>query len=252
MVYLYGFNSILNLAICHFLFRYRLKLRNTGTFSSSTLLSTCIPMFWIILAEYIAIHGPQLILGSFWPPEEVAVFSICLRIATLISFILTSASRVIAPKIAILHSNGDNKGVAQLVSVTTAVMLGFALLLSLGIIIFSEQLLGLFGSEYSNAKQVLRLFAVVQLILVIFGLGKIVLQMTGYEKLCKYIVFFNTLLIMTFCFLLIPIYSSLGAVFSLLVAAIISSVITIVIIKKELNFYLLGLGFLQPKRTLEL
>jgi len=252
MVFLYGFNSLLNLIVCHFIFRKVSIFEQTSSFSSKVLLSTCIPMFWIILAEYVAIHGPQLLLGAFWPPEEVAVFSICLRIATLISFILTSASRVVAPKIAILHSNEDAKGLAKLASITTIVMLCFASILSLGIIIFSEELLGLFGSEYINSRHILQLFALVQLIMVVFGLGKIVLQMSGYERECKYIVFFNALLIISFCFVFIPVYSSFGAVLSLLIAAIISTGITIMIIKKKLDFYLVGLAWLFQKRKLKI
>ena len=65
----------------------------------------------------------QVILGVWGTAEEVAEFSVALKIASITSFVMFAVNRVAAPKFAALHSEGDTLGLSIAVKHSKRIML---------------------------------------------------------------------------------------------------------------------------------
>ena len=191
-----------------------------------------------VMAEYLVLSSPVFLLGVYSSSEDVAVFSVCQRITTLIAFIFVSVNRVVAPRIAKLHESefGD---VENLVKKTIRLTLLLALLISSLMYFYPEAFLLLFGREYLDGVFVLKCYAILQIILVFYGVSRSLLQMTGHEGVCKRVDLFYLMMTVIICLMLVPVYSYDGAAVAILVSALICAIVMCFVVKDRLGFYLL-------------
>ncbi len=248
-VKLYGISCLVTLAFCFFIF-YRLPvLGSKGSFPSKLLWLTSAPMATVIFAELLATNAPQLILAAYSTASKVGVFSVCTRIAILISFTTTAVTKVIAPRISTLHANGDKFQLRRMTLTAMLATLSVSSCLVTIIMIFPAFILGVFGESFVIGKSTLQVLAANHLLLVIFGVGRILLQMTGFEKTCRDISFLYVLLILVLSFIAIPQYDILGAAFSVGFASAVASVITLISVRHKLGFWLIDFSMLVSKKN---
>ncbi len=234
---MYCFSSFLVFVIS-FLFLKRslhFPLSTKNGFSTKDLLKSAFPIYVTVIIDLLVLITPQLLLGALFSEESVAIFSVCLRISTLIGFIFVSASRVAAPQIASLYDKGDLTKLNILVVKLTRILFIVAFFVSIIVFIFPNIFLGFFGKEYEAGAQTLRCFALLQLVLVFYGMSKTLLQMTKFEKECRNVTFYYFVLNTTICLVLIPHFTYFGAALSVLISTSLIAFYTTYLVKKHLG-----------------
>ncbi|HIK32995.1 MAG TPA: oligosaccharide flippase family protein [Oscillatoriales cyanobacterium M4454_W2019_049] len=132
--------------------------------------------FFIILNQ-----TDVLMLGIWGSPAGVGIYSAAARTALWVSFVLQAVNTVVAPMFSTLYARGDRSALQALVSKTARWML-FPTILGAGfVIVYSEAILSLFGSEFVAAQGQAIVLVGGQCINALSGSVGYLLAMTGYQ-----------------------------------------------------------------------
>lgn len=163
-----------------------------------------------VVGQFNAQAG-NLFLGFWSGPEDIAYFSVSLRLAMVISFVLLAVNRVAAPRFALLYGGGELHELARLVKWVTRLLMVSSLPILLVMMAMPGMILQIFGDEFRQATAVIRLLAVGQFINVITGPVGMLLQMTGHERVYRNCVLGGALAGVALAFVLVPTYGAVGA-----------------------------------------
>jgi O-antigen/teichoic acid export membrane protein len=180
-----------------------------------------------------------VILGVWGTAEEVAVFSVALKIASITSIIMFAVNRVAAPKFAALHSEGDTVGLSLAVKHSKRIMLLGSLPILIIFLSLPEFVLGLFGSDYKSGAIILRLLAFVQLLSVWVGSVSYLLIMTGEEKTHRNNVILATLVSCSIGIAVVQSNAMMGAVLVSALCVLIVSLLSGLAVYRKLNINIL-------------
>ena len=153
--------------------------------TSKELLMTAWPLFLIILASQTVTWGGQLTASTFLSSEEVALFNVAFRIAAGLGVFLLVVNFVVAPKFAFYFQAKNFREMRFLAVTSTRWISIISMPIALGGFYWSHELMGVFGSNYSQAGSVLCILIAGQLVQVCTGPVGILLNMTGHEKVTK-------------------------------------------------------------------
>ncbi len=212
-----------------------------GQFDTRLLLHTAISMFWISLLNLGMNMSDTVLLGIFAESRSVGIYGVVVRTASLTSFILVAVNTIIAPKFAALYAQGDREALRVLARGSTKVITLVALPLLLLFITIPKQILGLFGSEFSEGAFALRLLATGQFVNVATGSVGYLLMMTGHERLMQYNLTMVTALNITLGLILIPRYGIIGAALSTSLSIAVLNIVSVILAYKKLSILTLPL-----------
>jgi|SaaInlStandDraft_1057018.scaffolds.fasta_scaffold01690_5 O-antigen/teichoic acid export membrane protein len=194
--------------------------------STYLIISTCTPMLVIQLFAQINAQAGTIMLGVWHTPESVAFYVISVKIAALISFILMAVNRVVGPDFSSLYAMGDINKLAKTVQYSTALMVIFSLPLLLLFLIAPGTILGIFGEDFREAKNVLRILAVAQFFYVASGNVNLLLQMTGHANILRNNILISSLVAVLLGLFLIPSYGVHGAGITTALALTVSNILS--------------------------
>lgn len=160
----------------------------------------------VIAFQQLYVWSGQFVVGVYLPAEDAAIFAVCRYTTMLLSFLLVAVNFVSAPEFAKLHGDHKHDELKKLFSYTNKMLLAVALPVSILVIVFSDFILGLFGSEYVNdvASQTLVILVLGQLINVVSGSSGYLLLMTDNERYYRNGVIQNGILAVLVSVILIP------------------------------------------------
>lgn len=222
----YSVSACLTALLAILLWHKQKKISEKTHVSNALLLSTCVPMLFIQLIAQINAQAGTLMLGYWHEPSSVAFFSVSVKIAALISFILMAVNRVVAPDFSSLYENGEHKKLAETVKYSTILMVFFSLPILLVILLFPGQILAMFGEEFIQAKNILRILAIGQFLYVASGNVNLLLQMTGNARILRNNIFISSLVAVLFGIILIPLYGAIGAAISTAISLTASNILS--------------------------
>ena len=101
--------------------------------------------------------------------------------------------------------------------------------------------MGLFGEQYKQGANLLRILVIGQFINVITGSVGFLLNMTGFEKDMRNIVFLSGAIALLLNFILIPIYGVTGAAIATSIAIALQSLFAVYMVRRRLGFNTLNL-----------
>lgn len=131
---------------------------------------------------YIIAWTDVTMIGYFMDERSVGIYRIAFKVATLITFTQFAINSFLAPAISELHSEGGSEKFRRLIRQVGVINFWMAVPVAMIILLFPSFLLGLFGPEYPEAVNSLRVLAVGQLINALCGPVFYILNMTGKEK----------------------------------------------------------------------
>ncbi|WP_157933928.1 oligosaccharide flippase family protein [Vibrio cyclitrophicus] len=202
-----------NLTAClvaGFFFIRNLKLTN-GHFDKSEFHSMCSSMFISQCIVQYNNNSAVLLLGFFWLGSDLSIIAISLKLTTLLSFIIISVNKVLAPKIASTYKKGNILSLQELITKSSRLMWGLCLPAVLFLMFFSKDILAMIDPSYKDEYLVLVILAVGQLVNVITGNIGLLLSMTGHEKVQRNILLISLVLSLVLGAVLIPNLGPLGA-----------------------------------------
>ncbi len=159
-----------------------------------------------------AIHYlPIYFLGIYLTNTDIGIYSICVKLAAIISISLIGFNMIFAPTISHLLAQNKKELLTKLFKTTTRWIFTFGLIAFFVILLFSQPLLSIFGKEFVQGSSILIIFMIGELINA--GVGPVgnILIMSGRPRLALYNSAIMFILLVVLCLILIPIYGILGA-----------------------------------------
>jgi O-antigen/teichoic acid export membrane protein len=138
--------------------------------------------YQITLLTVMIIWLPNILISFFFEVESVAIFNISNRTAVFISFIYIAIENYIAPKISSLYEKREYKKIEILLISMSKLAFLISSCLLLVFLIFSSEILLLFGEKYKDDNSFLVIMSCAQYINVISGNAASYLLMTGREE----------------------------------------------------------------------
>ena len=217
------------------------------SFSKKELLRTSFPMLIIAIFSFLQNNISIYFLEIYTSTDQVGIFSVSLRLASLISLFLIAVNTISAPKFSELFWSNQHKELQKVIFYSSKLIFIFSILAAAGIIIFSLSILKFFGSEFEQGRIVLIILIMGQIINSFTGSVGILLNMTGNQKLYRNIVLiifpFNILL----SFVFIPIYGILGAAIVNIVTVFLLNFFSAIIVYNKLSLLTIYFPFLSFK-----
>jgi O-antigen/teichoic acid export membrane protein len=204
-------------------------------FSTRSIIQDSLPFFWITSLNLLMNSVDIILLGIWVDTKIVGIYGIITRISTLSTFVLVATNSVFAPEFALLYAQKDIISLEKLARKATGLMIILTLPIFILIFIFSSQILGLFGKDYTIGASALIIVTIGQFINVATGSVGCLLMMTGHEKLMQYNVILSLALNLSLNVILIPKYGLMGASMSFSASLILMNLISAAIVYEKLS-----------------
>lgn len=182
-----------------------------GEVESPRLLKVGASFVVVALLQQLFTSLPTTVLGFVATPAEVGTFSVALRLAMLISMVAIVMKTVVAPRISVLHATGDRPALWRLLRQSVSGTAVFGVAAFVGVLVFADPLLRLFGPEFTAAKPILLVLAGAQVFVTTTALGSQALAMTGAEGMLRNGYVMAALVLVLATVGLVPHYGGMGA-----------------------------------------
>ena len=232
-VYLLGFLllSLFSSIKVYILFKKIDKTNDKSeSFTITEILKTSSPMALSAIAYFIMQSIDIIILSIYEGFDQIAYYSVSVKLAMLTTLALMSVNIVIAPRIAEIYENQKMQKLQMLMKHSTRIIFLISICVLGVLFFFSEEILGLFGQGYVIANNALLFLLAAQFFNAVSGPGAIYLNMTGRQKTLNKILVSALIINISLNFYLIPIQGINGAAKATLASLIIWNTITTVLI----------------------
>ena len=198
-------------------------------------LATSFPIFISTTLMIALLWADKLLLGIYVSEDNVGIYEISAKLAFLIGFNLEALNSILSPKISRAFANGELKRMQADITFTVNLSVGISLLTLIGLILFSDLLLGFFGPEFSRGKSVILIVCLGQMVNVMSGPVANIMQMTGYQKILSRVIVFALFINIGLNVWLIPIYGIDGAAWATTITYAFWNMSCAYLIKKNLG-----------------
>ena len=200
------------------------------SFTITEIFKTSSPMALSAIAYFIMQSVDIIILSIYEGFDQIAYYSVSVKLAMLTTLALMSVNIVIAPRIAEIYENQKMQKLQMLIKHSTRIIFLISICVLSVLFFFSEEILGLFGQGYVIANNALLFLLAAQFFNAVSGPGAIYLNMTGRQKTLNKILVSALIINISLNFYLIPIQGINGAAIATLVSLIIWNTIATVLI----------------------
>ncbi|WP_438296698.1 flippase [Sporosarcina sp. FA15] len=196
-----------------------------------------IPTMFTALLSVMHTQIDKIMIGNYLGAGSVGIYNIATVIANLSSFIFAVISAVISPIISKIYYSGDMQKLSDIYkTVSKWTLIANLLFLSI-ILILSEDILRLFGSEFKIGATVLILVSIGQLFNSIAGPSAAIINMTGHTKVSFYFYIVTVIMNLILNFIFIPLYGINGAAFTTMVSLITLNILNVVFIYIKMKLH---------------
>ncbi len=169
-----------------------------------------ISIFLFQLSKQVIIWAPVYFIGLLIDDTAVGQYSIAYRVSALFSFFLVAFNSSITPKIGKFIAKGEPELVEKLCQKSTLIMTAVVLPCCVLFVLLSDFILGLFGPSFMDAKVLLYILMVGQVVNIMFGPVNQILIMYSHQKILKNITFFTAILCVAGIWLVAPYFGLEG------------------------------------------
>lgn len=225
----------ISLLIANLFYLYKSKIFFGPIYVNKELLKFSIPLIMANMTTIFLGKVGILMLGSMATNKDVAIYQIITQIAGFIGLLLIIFSSVFAPQIAKFFHEKEMQKVKYLYIKSTRILFGIGLAFAVIVILFSDEILWIFGDEFVDGKIALIYLVGGQFVNVAVGGVWTLLAMTGKPKLQMYANIFSLFLNIVLNAILIPYYGFLGAAISSMICISITNIIGYLIVSRTFN-----------------
>ncbi|WP_347373633.1 flippase [Aequorivita sp. Q41] len=215
-----------------YLRKYITPLSKKTKYKVASFLKDSFPMF--LSASMIVLLGwaDTIILGIYEDSATVGMYSVALKIATVVSFSLQAVDSILAPKLSHAYHGGNYLLFKKLIKFATYINALFSITSVVGIFLFKDFILNIFGSEFIAASTALLILCVGQLFNSVVGPVGSIFQMTGYQKVFQNILVVSFIINLILNLTLVTAYGINGVAFATAFSLIFSKIASAFYIKK--------------------
>lgn len=150
-------------------------------YESSSWTKSAMPLILIGVVGVVSAQAGTILLGVLSGAEDTGIFALALRLSTFASFLFLASTYPLMPAVARLHSLRDLETMRATVHRAALIVFVLSLPVAIGIAVFPDPLLGLFGGEFRGGATAVRILVLGELVKVILGFSGLLLVMTGHE-----------------------------------------------------------------------
>jgi O-antigen/teichoic acid export membrane protein len=178
-----------------------------------------------------------ILVGAHVPSEQIAIFNVCFRLATIVTFALTAVNSVMSPVASRLYATQDQNGLQAVVSRAAYLGFGVSVAAVIGFAIFGRFALGLFGTDFIVGYETMMILISAQLVRASAGPVIALLSVTGHQDRCLVVFGFGLIASVILIFWLVPIYGIRGAAVSVLLVTTCWSVWLHHLVKRHIGVH---------------
>ena len=252
LVYLYFLQFLCSLILgAYFLRRLLYKNNKLEKHVDSTivkspkvlsLLALSIPMFGTAIGTTVLSSSDVVILGQFRSSESVGVYSIYIKIVSVVAIVINSINAMFATKCSLLYHEKKIDELRVLSKKTTLLTLIISSLFVIAILIIHFPVLMVFGEEFVQDLLPFYLILVGALVNALFGSTGYFLNMTDSHRVFFIIMSTAAALNVGLNYLLIPSMGMTGAALATLISISFWNVAATLVIKRKFGYTLLYTG----------
>lgn len=210
------------------------------------LLRFSLPLSVANVLEYLNGRTEIIVIGIFLTASAAGIFNAASRLAGLGLIVLTAVNAIFAPVVSELHHRAELSRLDTLYKLATRWVLLAAMPLFVIQIVFAEQLMSLFGPEFTAGTTSLRLLSLGQLVNFGAGAGGIVLIMIGRSTLTAINSIVAIALSFALDFWLTPRFGLNGAALAGAIALAAINLLRMVQVWKLLRMHPFSTAYLKP------
>ena len=227
--------------------RNEFLLTNKISDSTVNILKISIPLMLAQAVHFIMSWTDKLMLGILDSPDvisgvatnsaQIGVYHTAFKLSMFATIGLMAVKSIASPKFAELYKKNDLKILEKVTQQSTKLIFWTTLPLVIVFILFSEQLMLLFGEEFR-----IGIFS-----FIILSLGRVVVSFSGAAgnllQMCgKQVIFMNVAIIgsvvnIVLNFSLIPLFGINGSAFATMISLVVFNLLLVYFVKREFGFY---------------
>lgn len=187
-----------------------------------------------------------LMVGFFNPAEDVGLYRVALSASLLVAFGLQSINAAIGPHLADLYHNGSMDKFRQMVTLSTRVILMFALPVFVLMVVWGRDLIVfLYGKEYVASYVPLVILIFGQLVNAAMGAVGQILNMTGHERDTARTLLISVGINVLLNSLFIPIWGISGAASATAITIVVRNILLRRLVMQRLGVETLAFSFVK-------
>jgi O-antigen/teichoic acid export membrane protein len=206
----------------------------------SYLISLAFPLFISGIASMLMTWTDIIMLGIFLPSSEVGVYSVALRVSTVVSIVLVATNTVLAPRFAELWALKKIDELVKFARSITRIISFVSFVIFFVIVVAGRSLLAIFGNGYISGYYPLIILAIGQLVNACSGSVGYILMMTDFQHFHRNVTLLSIVLNVFLNWLLIPKLGILGAAIATMVTMIFWNAIFSWKVKQVLGKWIFG------------
>ncbi len=179
-----------------------------------------------------------LLIGSYLDPKSVGVYSVAVTTAGLITMLQSALNGVFAPHITEMNASGSKAELALMFYRVTRWNLMATLPVFIIYVAMADQLMAVFGPDFTRGAAVLAILSVGGLINIGTGPVGTILKMTGHERPVVFVQIIQFVITTTMLLLLLPVMGLTGAAIAQCIGTIFLYVALYLRAKKLFPLYL--------------
>lgn len=174
-----------------------------------------------------------LMMGFMRGETESGIFSAAVRLAALVSFMLTAVNMTASPLVSESYAKRDMKALQQVCTSTGRVGFAFAAVVFLFFAAVGHWTLGLFGAEFTQAYPALLILAFGQLFSAFCGQNGTVATMTGGQNALTKVLIGAAIVNAVLNAILIPIWGMTGGAAAATVSVIVWNSAAVILVNRR-------------------
>jgi O-antigen/teichoic acid export membrane protein len=239
-----------SMTILIFLNRKRIRMSGSTPFlkkkAALEFFTFSFPLTFVNIFAELKIRLDILFLGLLSTASNTSIFFIALRLANLLSIPWQSSNMIFAPMVSGYFARGEiekieynYKNITKMMFIVSMFFWGFLL-------VFSRELLSIFGTEFKQGSDVVVLVCMGQLVKTSVGNAGPMLAMIGKSSLNLLIIMITLAILIVLNLLLIPKLGIIGAGIANLATVTVSSLLELYFIYYFLRIHPFKKDFIKP------
>lgn len=170
-----------------------------------------VPLAIAAFSTFVYGNTDVLMLGIYLSEADVAVYKVAFSFSAIVLFITAAINTYLAPTVSELYADQNRKGLSRLFLQAGVLKFSLAIPFVILLILFSQQILSLFGDEFRAGSTVVAILSVGMLASMFDGPAGHLLNISGHHKRVTFYTVLFTLQNILLNYWLIPRYQIEGA-----------------------------------------
>jgi O-antigen/teichoic acid export membrane protein len=200
-------------------------------------------LFGVSGAQFLLSQADVLIIGFFLGTTAAGIYAVASRLASLVTFGITSVNSILAPTISDLYARKELAELQETVTLTSWGVIAYTVPVIVLLAATGKRLLGFFGPSFVEGYPVLLLLALGQSVVAFAGSVGFLLTMTGHQRDALRVIASTSALAILLILLLTPVLGVVGAAVGTMLATGLRSLLLSWFVRKRLNISATALRF---------